>query len=127
MFGMVASMGCPFSPWHELQIWSFASRLSAAFAGAAGAANAAEMTSAPRRVGTLFLIMFTLPLFECPRSRDARGALEPGQNMPQTGRRRKLVGPLLLRPDDCTAANAGADQNAKLGRILADIRVPAGL
>jgi hypothetical protein len=57
--------------------------------------------------------MFTLPLLECPRSRDARQALEPAQNMPQTGARRKLVGPLLLEPGRLHRSNDDLGQKVK--------------
>src|SRR5579864_2951597 len=104
MFGMVASMGWPFSPWHELQIWSFASRLSAALAGAASAAKTAATRRVPRRVGTRFLIMFTLPLLECLRSRDARGAgTRPKHAAVRRAAQAGRTHALWL--DDCTAAN----------------------
>src|SRR5258705_210605 len=55
MIGMVASIGWPFSPWHEPQTCNFASTASAA---AAGAPSAATMTSVPKKVERWLLSMF---------------------------------------------------------------------
>src|ERR1700734_3379159 len=51
--------------------------LSTACAGAALSTAYAGVARATRTVGRRLLIMFTLPLFECPRSRDATNVLEP--------------------------------------------------
>src|SRR5437763_9779135 len=93
MIGVAAFWGTPFAPWHVLQTSNLAPRMasaSAAIPGVAtagtsttcsaafdGAANAARTTRTAKTVGTRLLFMFALPLFECPRSRDATTAPEP--------------------------------------------------
>src|SRR6266853_4681826 len=91
MIGVAVFLGTPSAPWHVLQTSNLAPRMaaaSAAFPGEAtagtsctsaafaGAASAARTTRTAKTVGKRLLVMFALPLFECPRSRDAT-ALEP--------------------------------------------------
>src|SRR5580700_2534994 len=65
MIGIVASLGTPRSPWHELQTSS--SALNMASAAVAGAPSAARTTSTPATVEKQLAIMPALQLLRCRR------------------------------------------------------------
>src|SRR5215470_2261421 len=80
MIGVAAFLGTPSAPWHVLQTSNLAPRkasASAAFPGVATAgfstacstafAGTARAIRTPNTVAKRSMIMFTLPLFECPR------------------------------------------------------------
>src|SRR6266436_4486463 len=121
MIGMVASIGWPFSPWHEPQTCNFASTASAA---AAGAPSAATMTSVPKKVERWLLSMFPPGVVRVPAVPLTRSTR---WNQPKTCRSQACdasrLGPLGLSctweptqfsPPPLAPASGGGEKKASL-------------